>query len=364
MDLNNPIGIKSSEPNQSPFIMNPYRFAGGGAVGGWKELDRNILTVANSSIDITGLPNRQYYMVIRHTLGQNTDITHNGGYQLNGDDEDHYAVRRGYIGNTTSEDTDFGDIDLWDTGNNNNFHVAYISNISGEEKLFFAHNNNQNTGGSSTAPYSVNIAGKWADTTEPIDQITLKTLSSNTWNVGSEVIVLGYDESDTHTDTDNFWQELASADLSSGTDDDLSSGTFTAKKYLCVQTYLEQDGGDIRGNVTFNDDPNATAGTLYSRSRSNNWATRSQAEDESSVDVRGGSSQNWYSTMYIANRSNKVKLINGNIVLSATGNSNHVDHTLFGAKWDSTAQITEINFHNTDGGSYGTNSIIKVWGHD
>jgi hypothetical protein len=27
MDLNNPIGYKSSEPNQSPFIMNPYRFA-------------------------------------------------------------------------------------------------------------------------------------------------------------------------------------------------------------------------------------------------------------------------------------------------------------------------------------------------
>ena len=27
--LNNPIGIKSSDPNQSPFITNPYRFAGG-----------------------------------------------------------------------------------------------------------------------------------------------------------------------------------------------------------------------------------------------------------------------------------------------------------------------------------------------
>ena len=358
MDLNNPIGIKSSEPNQSPFIMNPYRFAGGGAVGGWTELDRNILTVANTEIDITGLPNKQYYMIIRHTLGQNTNITHNGGYQLNGDTGANYAVRRGYIGATANGDPNFNQIDLWDTGNVNNFHVAYISNISGEEKLFFAQNNNQNTGGSSTAPYPVNIAGKWADTTEPIDQITLKTLSTNTWNVGSEVIVLGYDESDTHTD--NFWEELASVDLSSGTDDDLSSGTFTAKKYLCVQTYLEQVSGDIRGNVTFN----GSSGTLYSRSRSNNWATRSQAEDETSIDVRGGSSQNWYSTMYIANRSGNVKLINGNIVLSATGNSNGVDTTLFGAKWDSTAQVTEINFNNTDAGSYGTNSIIKVWGHD
>ena len=44
MDLNNPIGCKSLEPKQSPFIMNPFRFAvvssdatrgvfGGGTVG-------------------------------------------------------------------------------------------------------------------------------------------------------------------------------------------------------------------------------------------------------------------------------------------------------------------------------------------
>jgi hypothetical protein len=33
--LNNPIGIKSLEPNQNPFIMNPYRFAG--ANWDWEE---------------------------------------------------------------------------------------------------------------------------------------------------------------------------------------------------------------------------------------------------------------------------------------------------------------------------------------
>jgi hypothetical protein len=41
--LNNPIGMKSLEPSQSPFIMNPFRFGGGGAVGGWVELGRTTL---------------------------------------------------------------------------------------------------------------------------------------------------------------------------------------------------------------------------------------------------------------------------------------------------------------------------------
>jgi hypothetical protein len=46
----------------------------------------------------------------------------------------------------------------------------------------------------------------------------------------SEAVVLGWDPADTHTS--NFWEELASVDLSGGAADILDSGTFTAKKYL------------------------------------------------------------------------------------------------------------------------------------
>ena len=348
----------------APFIMNPFRFSSGGSVGSWKELDRNILLSPNTEIDITGLPTKQYYMVIRHTLGRNASISSNGGYELNADGGANYAIRRAYIGDTGSTDVNFNDLDLWDTNNDQNFAVEYFSNVTGQEKLFYSQNLNSNVGGSSTAPFPVGITGKWANTTDAINQITLKTLSVQTWNTGSQVIVLGYDPTDTHTDTDNFWQELASVDLSGGTADDINSGTFAAKNYLCVQTFMELDGGvnTITGNCTFNGD----TGTLYSRSRSNNGAARSSGTDETSIDVRGGESKNRFDTMYISNRTVKEKLVNGNLIAAGSGASTAPDSTIYGAKWDnSAAQVTQINFENIDAlGSYGVNSFMKVWGHD
>ena len=77
-----------------------------------KELDRNILLSPNTEIDITGLPTKQYYMVIRHTLGRNASISSNGGYELNADGGANYAIRRAYIGDTGSTDVNFNDLDF------------------------------------------------------------------------------------------------------------------------------------------------------------------------------------------------------------------------------------------------------------
>jgi|SaaInlV_165m_DNA_2_1040747.scaffolds.fasta_scaffold05940_2 hypothetical protein len=57
MDLNNPIGIKSLEPNQQPFIMNPSRFASSG--GPWFSEDfgspsDNTWTQTSTGVSITG----------------------------------------------------------------------------------------------------------------------------------------------------------------------------------------------------------------------------------------------------------------------------------------------------------------------
>jgi hypothetical protein len=70
--------------------------------------------------------------------------------------------------------------------------------------------------------------------------------------VGSEVVVLGWDPADTHTS--NFWEELASVD--SRWSSKLSSGTFTAKKYLWVQCYIHRTSSVERKifDYTFNND--------------------------------------------------------------------------------------------------------------
>jgi hypothetical protein len=48
-----------------------------------------------------------------------------------------------------------------------------------------------------------------------------------------------------------------------------------------------------------------------------------------------------------------------------SGSSGIPDKTEYVAKWTVTSeQINKITFSNADAGSYGTKSIIKVWGHD
>lgn len=48
---------------------------------------------------------------------------------------------------------------------------------------------------------------------------------------------------------------------------------------------------------------------------------------------------------------------------AGAGTAPHRAEAVF--KWANTSnQITEIDFHNSGAGSYGTNSFIKVWGSD
>ena len=53
------------------------------------------------------------------------------------------------------------------------------------------------------------------------------------------------------------------------------------------------------------------------------------------------------------------------MIVAGTGAGTAPDRTEYTAKWANTSsQITSINFANSDPGSFGTKSFIKVWGHD
>ena len=148
---------------------------------------------------------------------------------------------------------------------------------------------------------------------------------------------------------------------SGGVADNLSSGTFTAKKYLWVQCFMEQDTSSITGNTTFN----ADTGSNYSRRRSNNGAADSTGTSETSIDVRGGETKNRFDNMFIINNSAEEKLVIGSMTVTTAGAGTAPDRTEYVSKWSNTSsQITSINFSNIDPGNYGTKSIIKVWGSD
>ena len=316
--------------------------------GGWKELGRSS---GASQLDVSSLADKRYYMVLFHKPSGNAAYS----LRLNADSGNNYSRRYSNNGGTdttnTSQSSLFGN-NLY-FGNYNEFAVAYIANKSDKEKLGIFHTISGQTAGAGNAPSRIEIGSKWVNTSNAINRIqTAGTMTDS----NSEMVVLGWDPDDTHTD--NFWEELASVNLTS-TGNDISSGTFTAKKYLWVQCFMDQTSSSITGNITFNGD----TGSNYSRRRSNNGSTDSTGTSESSIDVRGGESKNRFENMFIINNSAQEKLVIGHHTVTTAGAGNAPDRTEYVAKWANTSsQITSINFNNIDPGNYDTNSFIKVWG--
>jgi hypothetical protein len=92
------------------------------------------------------------------------------------------------------------------------FDVSYISNLSTKEKLLINHSVGETVAGAGTAPNRRESVGKWANTSNAVSAVTSVNNQSGDYASGSEVVVLGWDPADTHTS--NFWEELASVNLS------------------------------------------------------------------------------------------------------------------------------------------------------
>ena len=330
---------------------------GAGAVGGWVELGRTTLGSSGDTISVGSLSDKRYYMVLCDLQQVTSGIR--SATRLNGDTGSNYATRDSENGVADGTATSVSYIKNSGSNTYNGFNVGYLSNLSSKEKLMINHYAGAGNSGAASAPTRHETVGKWTNTSNPISTIAQYNDQAGDFNTGSECVVLGWDPADTHTT--NFWEELASADLSGGAADDISSGTFTAKKYLWVQCFMEQDTSSITGNVTFNSD----TGSNYSRRRSSNGATDSTGTSESSIDVRGGETKNRFENMFIINNSAQEKLVIGNMVVTTAGVGTAPDRTEYVAKWANTSnQITSINFNNIDPGNYGTKTTIKVWGSD
>ena len=336
-----------------------------GTTGCWKELKREKITSAATSVNVTGLSDKRYYMVL--TDMQMSAQTEGDCFRLNNDTSGggRFAARvyKNLNKSTQSDFTSKTKVGWFGEHPHSQpaFSVGYLANLSGEEKLGINQavccNNAAGTGVSGGRSHVKYVP---ASLTTPISEVNIVNVWNN-YDIGSEVVVLGWDEGDTHQD--NFWEELASVDLSGGVADTLEC-TFTPKKYLWVQAFMQLDGSQIAGVINFNGE---SSGSNYSRQRSNNGATGSNENGVNAIDVRGGEAKNRFENLFIINNASKHKLVIGDMMVATagTGTSGIPDKTEYVAKWTKTSeQINKITFSNADAGSYGTKSIIKVWGHD
>ena len=332
-------------------------------IGGWKEIGRTTLGSATDKIDVESLTNKRYYMVLFDHQGQaNTNATIRVRYNNTGNSDNEYAGR--WSTNGASDSTYVNELSNFigqhSEDTSPKFRVSYIANLSNKEKLIQGRMVEQNTAGAGTAPNRAEDAEKWDNATDAISSIEYDVgAGTNSFNTGSEVVVLGYDPDDTHTD--NFWEELASVELSS-TASEIDSGTFTAKKYLWVQGFANAvSATDIV--LEFNSD----TGNNYARRNSADGGTDTTATSQPHADMGYGIGSNshnkFFNSFIINNASNEKLMINHVMHSGGAGAGNAPSRNESVTKWANTSdQITQIKFQAIDSSGFGSGSFIKIWG--
>ena len=336
---------------------------GAGGAGAWKELGRTTLGSAGDVLDVGSLANKRYYMVIRHIKSDGNVAVYN---RLNGDTGSNYSLRQMENGSGSSAARQSSAI--YDSGGNagQKFDITYIVNKTSLPKLAIGYQINAATG-AANAPVSLESHWKWANSSNAITTVNTFNDSSQSGDIdaGSEVVVLGYDPSD--STGSNFWEELASVQLS-GASDTLSSGTIAEKKYLWVQAYVEGTGS-VAYNIRFN----GASGSVYSmRYNVNGGAASGNITDGDSIFAMlstGGSSSVGdpiFTNFFIVNNASTEKLVIGKSVGGTAGSANALNRMDIAGKWADTSDlIDQIDIVNDVGSAdFTKSSFIKVWGHD
>jgi hypothetical protein len=329
------------------------------SVGGWVELARTTLGSTTDTITVSSLADKRYLMFLFNDLTNDTRTS--AALRFNSDTGTNYSTRRSRDGGSDVTSINSTAIGVRDNshGYDDGFSVGYISNFASKEKLLISHFGGEASypSGTSIAPRRQETVGKWTNTSSAISALTMNNGESGSYYSGTEIVVLGWDPADTHTT--NFWEELASVELG-GASSTLDSGTFTAKKYLWVQAYINATTVDT--GLTFNGD----TGANYARRWSDDGGTDGTATGGNNIQVdRGNSTQ--FLNIFIINNSANEKLgmyHTGTQNTAGAGNAPQRRELIF--KWVNTSsQITSMIFTKKGSGTdLQAGSIIKVWGSD
>tara|TARA_B110000285_G_scaffold105885_1_gene120536 strand:+ start:99 stop:1187 length:1089 start_codon:yes stop_codon:yes gene_type:complete len=331
--------------------------------GGWKELGRTTLGSTADIITVSSLADKRYLMCLfdSQNSGGVANLTRLGAGSV--DSGSNYAYRPSSNGGADSTSTSVSYMNLlFQDGSYDAFGVQYIANLASKEKLLIEHGVRQQAAGTSTAPGRNEAVGKWVNTSSALDTVSHYNIDTGSYNTGTEVVVLGWDDSDTHTS--NFWEELATNSTVSSDKIDVS---FTAKKYLWVQGYYKQGAGtsgSVRlrvGNTTVDTGSNYTE--RYEQDGGADATLTSQSELYKTITTGSGAvGLLGYINMFIINNAANEKLIISNVIENNSAGAGTAPRRLQTvAKWANTSNQIDIislyrNSETLDSGN------LTVWG--
>lgn len=335
--------------------------AGVAPTGYWRELGRSELGSAGDTITVSGLTTHRYYMILAYKLGDSGSP--NMTIRPNNDSGSDYATREsdnGAEGTFTSSDAMLSvDKAVIDDG----MFYGYLSNVANEEKLGIFHSISRNTAGAANVPNRLESVQKYVPSPEAnITSITIQNENpgSSDFAIGSQCIVLGWEDTLTHGITDNFWQFLGEDELSSA-NQFIDTGTFATKEWLLVETYLKRQTASASDILTFNSDTS----TSYALRRSFSGGSDSTAASASSLSGLMDPSTPVYTKFIIRNQTDEEKLgIGEQVRVGTAGAGNAPDRQEFVFKFDdATNPITTIEYDADTSNTFAAGSFIKVWGN-
>ena len=213
----------------------------GGPAGGWKKLGS--IAADESSLELTNIPNKLYYKFLFHTDAAADYIDQvrlgSGAADLG----QNYAWRRSLndaIENSATNQTSVAVSGFSDSAPH--YGYGFIANHPTHEKSIINYAMTAAAAGSGTTPQRSMTAGKWSNVQDALNVLRLTTASATDY-VGSELVLLGWDPTDVHTE--NFYQELANSTLDA-TAEFHTVQLSSSPKYLWFEWY-----GNIVGSSTF-----------------------------------------------------------------------------------------------------------------
>ena len=342
---------------------NAERLAFAVAVAGWKELARTTLGSVADQIDVTGLSNKRYYMILSSCLnsGSIAEVfrTGNGSFDIG----TNYSHR--YSGNGGADSTTTSATHLLESygvqGSFPTFGVGYIANYSTKEKLGIMHRVGQNTAGAGNAPNRNESVGKWVNTSNTIDRFRTHNADSGDFDINSELVVLGWDPADAHTT--NFWTELGTATANAG--DTSLQISFTAKKYLWIQGYVSANTA-TNVSAQFNiGNGTVDTGASYSYRYSYNGGADATGTSNNDFYTYNNYFKGHFFNIFIVNSATKEKLILAHgTEYTTTGAGTAPNRIEYAQKWANTSNQANIIKMRTTQGSYSANTTFRVWGSD
>ena len=289
---------------------NSLQTAQGGAgatVGGWVELARTTLGSGSTTLDVSSLPDKRYYMLLTNTFAGKRWTE--ARCTFNNDTGTNYSNRQSQNGGVDSTQINTSNMmtDGWQDSVPK-FHVGYIANIASKEKLFINHMVHQNTAGAGTAPQRLEGTSKWANTANSISSLKYTTtdIGGDDIGSGSECVVLGWDPADTHTT--NFWEDLGTFTNGTTTTD----LTITSKKYLWIQGYTKGNGDGTGWRPAIKVGNTTISSADYANRESINGGADGTYTSQGNMPITsGGDTVGTFFNVFIINNASNEKLAMG-----------------------------------------------------